>query len=203
MMDQRNIDMLHEKLVKFKEHRWHDHNERDLPPALMGVWRNSGQVNFGLSAFADLAGEHARLGDLIRYAVQTACGMSLEVNGHKIPPPPDFMVKVRPGDRLEELYFTTESYVRTSSTMEEGEVIQHGDLSTDFKMNPATKVTEQLQMTVWTRDAVGGVDTQTVSQPFSIDDGGVILWGERCNYDETDIGGDVQNKVLPLFEEFS
>ena len=203
MMDQRNIDMLHEQLTKFKEHRWHRHNERDMAPMLMSVWRDSGQVNCGLAELANLAGEYARLGDLIRYAVQTVRGVALEVNGFKMPPPPACMVAVTPGDQLEALYFTTESYARSASDMDEAEAMQHGDLATDFKMNPATKVTEQLQMTVWTRDAVGGVDTQTVAQPFSIDDGGVIVWGERRNYDDVDVGGDVQNKVLPLFEEFS
>lgn len=61
-----------------------------------------------------------------------------------------------------------------------------GDLEKDFRMNPASKVTEMLATYVCENDAVGQFQMWSVSQPYHYSDGGVLVLGDVLYTDAED-----------------
>ena len=66
----------------------------------------------------------------------------------------------------------------------EGDGEMPDSLANDFKTNLTTKVTEQVTLIVAADDLVGGVEVVVGMLPYSIDDGGVMVWGEPRFYDD-------------------
>lgn len=198
MIDRQRFDEFVDQARTFKEHVWRTHGVRDFPPSCACIWRDADPVIIDLGVVFDSLGD-VPLPEAVRIAIETTTG-EVTIFDEKIKAPETLRCVDPTSDKLEQVWVVTEAY---GVKLDQGdEVPDHGELAADFKNNPASDVFERLIVACWVDDMVGGVESLTISIPFTISDGGVINWGELELAENADKGR-LDSMVRSLFGRFS
>lgn len=151
--------LLRDQTRTWREHIWKEHGARDAPPTIGFLIDGDDQYRHPPPAF---------LIDLLEQAGDDFASVIYTV------------LKTRAGmdnfTRFREVITILDSY-----GLAPGEIEEDGDprqLEKDFQTNPASKVTEQVTLLIAADDLVGGVETVIGLMPYTISDGGEMVWSE-------------------------